>query len=211
MKFPLDMSFLEKIRARKSCLHSCETTVTTVSGLSYKEKILADGTLVMSEPQAGATPGYVVDTKPDSQMALVLSGLYMGSQDAAEDTDILHKHSITHVLSLGVKPIILDETLTHMYVQLLDLPESNLISSLDQCFTFIDNAIQTGGCVFVHCNAGISRSASVVIAYLMKKQGMRYQQAFLYLKEKRTTISPNPGFAQQLKDYEKMLKTLHGE
>jgi atypical dual specificity phosphatase len=185
--------------------------VTTVSGLSYKEKTLADGTLVMSQPQAGASPGYVVDNKPDFQMALVMPGLYMGSQDVAQDTDLLQKHSVTHILSLGVKPIILDETLTHMCIQLLDLPESNLISNLDQCFTFIDNAIHTGGCVFVHCNAGISRSASVVIAYLMKKQGMSYQQAFLYLKDRRTVINPNPGFAQQLKGYEKMLKTLDGE
>ncbi|KDR22355.1 dual specificity protein phosphatase 19 [Zootermopsis nevadensis] len=205
------MSFLEKIIARKSLLHSCETTVTTISGHSYKEKILEDGTMVMTQPQFGASPGYVVDTKPDFQMALVLPGLYMGSQDVIQDADLLQKHSVTHILSLGVKPIIMDETLTHMYIQLLDLPESNLVSNLDQCFAFIDSAIQTGGCVFVHCNAGISRSASVVIAYLMKKQGMSYQQAFLYLKERRTMINPNPGFAQQLKDYEKMLKTLDGE
>lgn len=204
-------SFLEKIRAHKSCLHSCETTVTTLSGHTYKEKTLADGTTVMSQPQAGASPGYVVDTEPDLQMALVLPGLYMGSQDATQETDLLQRHSISHILSLGVRPILLDETLNHLYVELLDLPESNLISNLDQCFTFIDSAVQTGGCVFIHCNAGVSRSASVVIAYLMKKQGMSYQEAFLYLKERRTSIYPNPGFAQQLKEYEKMLKTLGGE
>jgi len=205
------MNFLQQIRAQKYCLHSCESTVMTLSGHSYKEKILADGTLVTSPPQASTFPGYVIDTKPDFQVATVLPGLCMGSQDVAQDIELLRKHSVTHILSLGIKPIILDETLTHMYVHVLDLPEANLVSNLEKCFTYIDNAIKTGGCVFIHCNAGISRSASVVIAYLMKKHGMSYQQAFLYLKKRRTVIKPNPGFVQQLKDYEKMIQTLDGK
>jgi atypical dual specificity phosphatase len=202
------MNFAEKIKARKSCLNSCETTVTTVSGHSYKEKILADGTVVTSQPQAGSSPGYVVDTKPDLQVAVVLPGLYMGSQDVAQDNDILKKHSVTHILSVGTKAILLDETLCHMYIPVLDLPETNIISRLDECFAFIDDAVQNGGCVFVHCNAGISRSATVVIAYLMRKRCMSYQQAFLYLKERRSVVNPNHGFVQQLKDYEKTIKTL---
>jgi predicted protein tyrosine phosphatase len=205
------MNLAEKIKARKSCLKSCETTVTTVSGHIYKEKILADGTVVTSQPQASTSPGYVVDTKPDFQVALVLPGLCMGSQDVTQDNDILKKHSVTHILSLGTKPILLDEALSHMYIPVLDLPETNIISSLDQCFTFIDNAIQSGGCVFIHCNAGISRSASVVIAYLMRTECMNYQQAFLHLKKRRSVVNPNPGFVQQLKDYEKIIKTLDSE
>lgn len=205
------MNLAEKIKARKSCLNSCETTVTTVSGHSYKEKILADGTVITSQPQAGTSPGYVVDIKPDFQVALVLPGLCMGSQDVTQNNDILKKYSVTHILSLGIKPIILDETLPHMYIPILDLPETNIMSSTDQCFTFIDNAIQTGGCVFIHCNAGISRSAAVVIAYLMRKKCMSYQEAFLHLKTRRSVINPNPGFVQQLKDYEKIIKTLDSE
>ncbi|PNF18396.1 Dual specificity protein phosphatase 19 [Cryptotermes secundus] len=205
------MNLAEKIKARKSCLNSCETTVTTVSGHSYKEKILADGTVITSQPQAGTSPGYVVDMKPDFQVALVLPGLCMGSQDVTQNNDILKKYSITHILSLGIKPIILDETLSHMYIPILDLPETNIMSSIDQCFTFIDNAIQTGECVFVHCNAGISRSAAVVIAYLMRKKCMSYQEAFLHLKTRRSVINPNPGFVKQLKDYEKIIKTLDSE
>lgn len=202
------MNFLERIKARKSCLKACETTVTTVSGHSYMEKILADGTSVISLPQASTSPGYVIDTKPDLQVAQVLPGLCMGSQDVAYDFGLMKNHSVTHVLSLGVKLVMLDQMLNCMYVQLLDLPETNLISSLDQCFTFIDNARQSGGCVFVHCNAGISRSASVVIAYLMRKESMNYQQAFMHLKNIRPVIKPNPGFVQQLKDYEKTIFTV---
>jgi protein-tyrosine phosphatase len=205
------MNLAEQLKARKSCLNSCETTVTTASGQSYKEKILADGTVVTSQPQAGTSPGYVVDTKPDFQVALVLPGLCTGSQDVTQDNNLLKKHSVTHILSLGTNPFFVDETLSHMYIPMLDLPETNIISSLDRCFSFIDNAIQNGGCVFIHCNAGISRSASVVIAYLMKTQRMSYQQAFHHLKERRSAVNPNPGFVQQLKDYEKIINTLDSE
>ncbi|KAL3831706.1 hypothetical protein ACJMK2_023425 [Sinanodonta woodiana] len=64
---------------------------------------------------------------------------------------------------------------------------------------------RNGGCVLVHCNAGVSRSATIVIAYLMQFREMKYQEAFNYLKEKRPAICPNEGFRTQLLQFEKQL------
>jgi protein-tyrosine phosphatase len=50
----------------------------------------------------------------------------------------------------------------------------------------------------VHCAAGVSRSASFVIAYLIKKKEMLYPDALKYVKERRRVICPNGGFKKQL-------------
>lgn len=46
----------------------------------------------------------------------------------------------------------------------------------------------------MHCAAGVSRSASIVIAYLMRNNGMNYSDAFALVKNKRFVICPNHGF-----------------
>ena len=55
--------------------------------------------------------------------------------------------------------------------------------------------------ILVHCAAGVSRSASFVIAYLMGKKNMSFDEAFEHTKERRKIIRPNSGFLEQLKKY----------
>ncbi|KAA8583485.1 hypothetical protein FQN60_014693 [Etheostoma spectabile] len=57
------------------------------------------------------------------------------------------------------------------------------------------------GVVLVHCNAGVSRSSSVVIGYLMMREGLLFDDAYSQVKVARPSIRPNPGFYQQLQGY----------
>jgi len=59
----------------------------------------------------------------------------------------------------------------------------------------------------VHCFAGHSRSASFVIAYLMKYYEMTYDDALEFVQKKRETVSPNDGFVTQLRSYGQRLAT----
>jgi protein-tyrosine phosphatase len=59
--------------------------------------------------------------------------------------------------------------------------------------------------VLVHCAAGVSRSASFVIAYLMRVEKMKYVDAYQSVKTKRQIIRPNSGFVKQLREYERGL------
>lgn len=92
--------------------------------------------------------------------------------------------------------------------EFLDLPEFPILRGFDSAIDFIDEALQTGGCVLVHCNAGVSRSAAVVMAYLIKKEGMTVNDAFSFLRSKRPAICPNPGFLIQLQCF---YDSLHAE
>nr|CAD7455381.1 unnamed protein product [Timema tahoe] len=197
------MSLLDEINRQKRKLRGCETHVTTPEGKTFKEQILSDGSILSSESHKPRGYGFVVDTKPDLQVAQVLPGLCMGSQDVAQDTKLLAINQITHVLSLGVKVETLP-SIVYRYEEVLDTPECQLQSILEPCFMFIDEG-RRSGCVFVHCNAGVSRSAALVIAYLMK-QGLSFKEAHAHLKKARSVIKPNPGFVAQLHMYEGMLK-----
>lgn len=59
--------------------------------------------------------------------------------------------------------------------------------------------------MFVHCYAGVSRSATVVLAYLMKEQGLTLSAAFKFVKARRF-ILPNDGFKAQLRKFEEELR-----
>ncbi|CAG2163485.1 unnamed protein product [Oppiella nova] len=71
---------------------------------------------------------------------------------------------------------------------------------------FIDDCFERNGAVLVHGNAGISRSAALVIAYIMEKQNLSASQAIRVVQNKRFCIFPNEGFRQQLQEYEPILK-----
>jgi len=62
------------------------------------------------------------------------------------------------------------------------------------------------GNVLVHCFAGVSRSSTIVISYLMKKLNWSYREALEHVRKQRWVVNPNPGFVRQLKRLETKLK-----
>jgi len=72
-------------------------------------------------------------------------------------------------------------------------------------FLSIDSVKAKGGCVFVHCHAGISRSATISISYIMKTMGWDLHKSYEFVKHKRPCISPNLHFMGQLLEFEKKL------
>ena len=69
---------------------------------------------------------------------------------------------------------------------------------------FIDEAIDGGGRVLVHCQHGVSRSASVVVAYLCFSMGLSVDEALDTLRHDRPEAHPNNGFMQQLRLFKAM-------
>ena len=181
------MSFLNQLKKQKEKLKETETIVTRADGIKYME---SSGTLV------DRSYGFIVDTKPDDIPIFIVNNLYIGSQDCA-DIKILEKYNIKNVLSLGVDVDI--RNINHKFIPILDLPESNIKPILTECLPFIRNGVENKQNVLVHCNAGVSRTSMVTIAYLMQYEGMNYEEAYNLVKRKRPAIQPNDGFKKQLK------------
>ena len=130
--------------------------------------------------------------------------IYLGNEDTARDKVILKKLNISNILicAEGCEPFYPDE-FKYKILYLDDATDEDLLSWLKEGFEFIDSAENN---IYIHCAMGISRSASVVIAYLMYKNKMSYNDAYNEVKNKRKEISPNTGFQEQLKKFEKILK-----
>lgn len=143
------------------------------------------------------------DDNLDVCVDLIDDNLYLGNVSCARDSNTLEKLQITHILTIDLVPLpraILDRPkLTFKFVKLADVPKEDLISILPTTNDFIKQAIADGGTILVHCYFGMSRSAAIVIAYVMEKYGLCYEEAFSLVKCKRRFISPNVGFVAQLK------------
>ena len=94
---------------------------------------------------------------------------------------------------------------TYYRFPLLDQCTNDIKKYFAPTFEIIDKALSEGKKVLVHCQAGISRSATIVIAYIMRKQKMTMNDSLQFVHSKRKCISPNLGFCGQLMMYEKEL------
>lgn len=137
-------------------------------------------------------------------------GLFLGNLTAATDVNWLKKTGITHILTVDSCPLPrkIQERLPNLiikYIQVTDMPREDLLTHFEDSYEFIDRALlESNNKVLVHCYFGMSRSATIVIAYMMKKHEKCFSDAFQVVKEKRRYVGPNPGFLAQLKLYEDM-------
>lgn len=182
------MSFLNELMKQKNKLKETETVVTKIDGQRFVER---GGNVENLAP----TYGFVVDTKPDNVPVLIIDHLYIGSQDCTA-SDVLESYDIKSVLSLGIDVEI--GNVDHKYMLCLDLPETDIRQILSECLPFVHKAVEGRENILVHCNAGVSRTATLAIAYLMHYRNMTFEDAYNLVKEKRPAIQPNSGFKTQL-------------
>lgn len=75
-------------------------------------------------------------------------------------------------------------------------------SMIEIAYHFINNAINNNENILIHCMAGISRSVSMLVYYLMKKCNLIFEDAMLLVKQSRSVSNPNRSFKKQLKGYQ---------
>ncbi|KAJ9075476.1 hypothetical protein DSO57_1035797 [Entomophthora muscae] len=137
---------------------------------------------------------------PTSAPIKVLPGLYLGNERHASDKELLLSLGIGSVLNVAVEVAGWPE-LSASYLSLgWTHNQCDIISSFEKAFSFIDNGRASS--ILVHCQEGISRSASLIIAYLMRTLGLSASQAYSFLKSKSPAISPNINLFSQLIQYE---------
>ncbi|KAI3444319.1 hypothetical protein Pfo_000984 [Paulownia fortunei] len=96
-----------------------------------------------------------------------------------------------------------DLKFVRMAVPLRDMENEDLLDYLDVCLDFIEDSRKEGS-VLVHCFAGVSRSAAIITAYLMKSERLSQEDAIESLRQSCESVCPNDGFLEQLKMFEQM-------
>lgn len=136
-------------------------------------------------------------------MYQVSHNLYIGGIVSANDYELLKDNGITHIVSCYPAKIYNDIFYHNIYID--DDETVDIYSYFYNAVDFIDDAISKNGKVFVHCYVGISRSATIVLAYLMAIHKYTLKYALELLISKRYICDPNPGFIIQLKCFEWVL------
>ncbi|CAB9519103.1 specificity protein phosphatase [Seminavis robusta] len=80
---------------------------------------------------------------------------------------------------------------------------ADILTFLDGATNFLNMVLSRGASALVHCEMGVSRSSTVVMAYLIRFRNMTRDEAYLHIKARRPQASPNPGFWEQLNQFEK--------
>ncbi|CAL4910635.1 unnamed protein product [Urochloa decumbens] len=146
----------------------------------------------------------------DKECSKVAEHVYLGGDAVAKNRDILRKNGITHVLNcVGfVCPEYFKSDLIYRTLWLQDSPTEDITSILYDVFDYFEDVREQGGRVFVHCCQGVSRSTSLVIAYLMWREGQSFDDAFQFVKAARGIANPNMGFACQLLQCQKRVHAI---
>ncbi|XP_073132657.1 protein-tyrosine-phosphatase MKP1-like isoform X2 [Henckelia pumila] len=146
----------------------------------------------------------------EKECSRILDHIYLGSDAVAKNREILRQNGITHVLNcVGfVCPEYFKSELVYKTLWLHDCPSEDITSILYDVFDYFEDVREQGKRVLVHCCQGVSRSNSLVIAYLMWKEGMSFDDAFQHVKAARGVTNPNVGFACQLLQCQKRVHAL---
>jgi protein-tyrosine phosphatase len=138
--------------------------------------------------------------------------IFIGNVTAAignyqtKEQDILEKENISVVISALTE----EEYERHMITEedfpniewyrlvIEDDPNENISIHFYKVHEIISKAIKENKNVLVHCSSGMSRSPTLVIAYLMIEYKLFYDEALKYVKGRRYIIQPNKGFIEKL-------------
>ncbi|XP_077418020.1 dual specificity protein phosphatase 18 [Vanacampus margaritifer] len=143
-----------------------------------------------------------------SGLCQVTEHLYVSNGRAASRASLLSANNITCIINVtetkscsaalhGVE---------YIHIPLPDSPSSPLGDHFDEMADKIQHVAQSGGRTLVHCNAGVSRSAALCMAFLVKHRDATLAEAHARVKTCRPMARPNNGFWKQLIEYEKELR-----
>jgi protein-tyrosine phosphatase len=135
--------------------------------------------------------------------------LYLGSASSSVfSVQQLHKHNIHYIMNVtDTEPNIHKSGINYLRISIEDTRDVELSYYLPRALDFIKEAYANKKGILVHCYAGISRSASIVISYLMQEYKMSLREAVLYVSERRRVVRPNSGFFECLTELEAKLRS----
>ena len=139
--------------------------------------------------------------------SLIFPGIFLGAYRNACHKEEIKNLEINYVLNCAMECYDnFNSNIKYLHLKLNDLPSFNIRPFLDKAADFINECKENNGCILIHCQMGISRSTSCLIAYMIKYLGYSFMEALEYIKKRRPQVFPNYGFIKHLMNYEKINK-----
>lgn len=138
---------------------------------------------------------------------LFLKSLFFFLSGATYNREVLQENGITHIIGLSksTRPRFPNDFVYMSIEDLEDSPKSDITPYIKDTNRFIDKARSEKGKVLVHCWLGQSRSVSIILAYLMRTDHIRFKEALALVRETRPEAGPIAHFVRELKDYERKI------
>jgi protein-tyrosine phosphatase len=141
-------------------------------------------------------------------MSKIIENLYLGNIDDVQSVKFIRENNIKLIINAAIEVIVPIHEDVNIIINLQwhdSMEQSINFCFLDYLTNVIHSFLKENKAVLVNCFAGISRSSTIVIAYMMKYYNMTFDEAFNYVQSKRWIVNPNPNFRIILKNYERYL------
>ncbi|KAI4522304.1 hypothetical protein K525DRAFT_199118 [Schizophyllum commune Loenen D] len=138
---------------------------------------------------------------PSPRLTQIVPNLYLGDLPTAQNVELLKTHKIYSVLTAMRGRVRINETFLRHQILLDDDEQSDILTHFLPSISFIQSELDKGRGVLVHCVAGMSRSVTIVAAYLMYTYKLTPGEAIEIIRHRRegaVEVAPNPGFLYQL-------------
>ena len=138
----------------------------------------------------------IMQSEPD----LIIDKLYLGNLSHSKKHDVLKRLGVSVVLQISSEPteFPFPESFEYHPFEFGDCPSADLARHVKKGIETLKKAHSEGKTCFIHCAAGVSRSASIVIAYVMLLKDYDFNQALKFVQERRPCVDPNEGFREYL-------------
>lgn len=139
----------------------------------------------------------------------IVPGLFLGNASHSGDSRALQKYNIKYVLNVTPDlPNVFEGSggIQYLQIPITDHYSQDLAVHFPKAIQFIDEARSKGAAVLVHCLAGVSRSVTVTLAYLMHTKSLCLNDAFSLVRDRKPDVSPNFHFMEQLHSFERQIR-----
>ena len=128
--------------------------------------------------------------------------IYLGNAYNAADYDYLKKFGITGIVNACNEiSNYFEDDFRYFNIDILDINNSSIYKFFDPFIDYIKNEMEQNGKVFIHCYMGSSRSAILVVLYLVYFRSFTMDKSIIYITEKRNRVNINITYIEELKKY----------
>ncbi len=136
-----------------------------------------------------------------SEPSYIIDNIYLGSAFNVSSLETLQQYEIKKILNVTREiPCLYPDQFTYKTISVKDTRDSFLDNYLENSYQYLTQDVTVP--TLVHCYMGSSRSATIVIFYLMKRYLMTFSDALQFVRDKRKCVNLNTNFAEELQKFQ---------